>query len=197
MDPRTAQMMDEVLRLEPDCPIWPSQGSYSGGVGASAGTHDGGGAIDIAAEDMSAAQRVEVETAMRRVGFAAWIRSPDQGGWPWHLHGIAVACPDLSRPAADQVNDYCAGRNGLANNGPDTGTRAFVGVTWETYQAQQPEEDDVSAFVIVNRQGAAYLVNGPYVSGLYDGDDIEGFQASGIPVVHGLSDQCFDGAKAR
>lgn len=203
LDTRTAQMMDEVVRLAPHCPIWPTQGSFSGGVGASAGTHDGCGAIDIDAEDMSQNQRVDTETAMRQVGFAAFIRDPSQSNWPWHLHGIAVqpggkhdrGC--LSGAAHDQVFDYFAGRNALASNGPDIGTRAFVGVTWETYKSDRPLEEEDVAFVIVNRQGAARLINGPYISGLYDGGDIEGFMNSGIPVVHGLSDRAFDEAAAR
>lgn len=133
VDARTAAMMDEVDRLCGSTSVQPSQGSYSGSVGASAGTHSGGGAIDIKAANLSSSERTQVETAMRQVGFAAWVRSPDQGDWGWHIHGIAVGCPDLSGPARDQVDDYNAGRNGLANNGPDTGTRAYVGVTWETY----------------------------------------------------------------
>lgn len=45
------------------------QGSYDkGGVEGSAGTHDGGGAIDIDVRSKRAAQRVAVVKAMRTVG---------------------------------------------------------------------------------------------------------------------------------
>ncbi|TDO33735.1 hypothetical protein EV643_1311 [Kribbella sp. VKM Ac-2527] len=80
------------------------QGSYnSGGVTASAGTHDGGGAIDVAADQLNAAQRKAVVLALRQVGFAAWLRTPAQGNWPYHVHAIAVGDKDLSRGAAHQV----------------------------------------------------------------------------------------------
>src|SRR5690606_20329079 len=53
------------------------QGSYTaGGVGASAGTHDGGGAVDVSVSDLTNAQRLETVKAMRAVGFAAWLRTP-------------------------------------------------------------------------------------------------------------------------
>lgn len=134
LDARSAAMMDEVVRLCPGIDVQPSQGSWSGSVSASAGTHAGAGAIDVKAEHLAPAQRSTVRDAMRRVGWAAWIRSPAQGDWPWHVHGIAVDCPGLSRGAAAQVTQYMRGTNGLANHGPDDGPRDHVGVTWETYQ---------------------------------------------------------------
>lgn len=138
LDERSAAMMDEVARLCPGTPVQPSQGSWSTSVGASAGTHSGPGAIDIKARDLNPAQRSAVETAMRQVGWAAWIRSPQQGNWPWHIHGIAVGCPGLPSSAANQVRQYLDGTNGLANHGPDRGNRQYVGVTWETYNGGAP-----------------------------------------------------------
>lgn len=114
-----------------------SQGSYNkGGVSASAGTHDGGGAVDVSVRNMTAAQKSETVTALRRVGFAAWHRLPSQGPWVEHIHGIAVGDAELSSGARSQVSAYKAGRNGLASNGADNGTRAYVNVTWETYHAE-------------------------------------------------------------
>jgi hypothetical protein len=107
------------------------QGSYNTGVTASAGTHDGGGAVDVWGKSLDDATRVT--NTMRRVGFAAWHRTPAQGNWGHHIHAVAVGDPELSRGAAAQVADYKAGRNGLASDGPDTFTRAYVGVTWESY----------------------------------------------------------------
>jgi hypothetical protein len=50
------------------------QGSYNkGGVTASAGTHDGGGALDVRAARLTAAQRKTVVLTLRQVGFAAWL----------------------------------------------------------------------------------------------------------------------------
>src|SRR5687768_16317521 len=72
------------------------QGSYNrGGVSASAGTHDGGGAIDVRAADLSAKERKAVVLALRKVGFAAWLRTPAQSHWPFHIHAIAVGDQDL------------------------------------------------------------------------------------------------------
>jgi hypothetical protein len=82
------------------------QGSYNaGGVAASAGTHDGGGAVDIDVASKSPGQRQAVVKAMRQVGFAAWLRTPAQGKWPYHVHAIAIGDKDLSRGAAQPVPD--------------------------------------------------------------------------------------------
>jgi peptidoglycan hydrolase-like protein with peptidoglycan-binding domain len=110
------------------------QGSYSVGVDpTSAGTHDGGGALDLDAERLTAAQRLAAVTALREVGFAAWLRTPAQGNWPLHLHAVAVSDTDLSASAQKQVGAYFEGRNGLANNASDDGPRVAK-VTFEEYQ---------------------------------------------------------------
>jgi peptidoglycan hydrolase-like protein with peptidoglycan-binding domain len=112
-----------------------SQGSYNpGGVGASAGTHDGGGALDVSVEGMTAATRTNVALNLRKVGFAAWVRNPDQGDWGWHIHAIALADPDQSTGAQHQSGDYYLGMNGLANRGSDDGPAVNPKVTWEEYQ---------------------------------------------------------------
>lgn len=96
------------------------QGSYNaGGVSASAGTHDGGGAVDFAATSNPR----EVVLALRKVGFAAWYRRASQGPWGDHIHAIAIGDPDLSSGARNQVRAYFNGRNGLAGNGYDDGPR--------------------------------------------------------------------------
>lgn len=95
-----------------------TQGSYNTSVDASAGTHAGGGAVDLrwTWDDADI-------LALRRAGFAAWHRTPAQGGWPHHIHAVLVDHPALSPAAARQVQAYRDGRNGLANNGPDDGPR--------------------------------------------------------------------------
>lgn len=110
------------------------QGSYSPGEDStSAGTHDGGGAVDLDAEFMTTGQRTTAVTALRKVGFAAWLRSPSQGSWPWHIHGIAINDTDQALAAQKQVGAYYLGRNGLANNAPDDGPKVTK-VTWEQYR---------------------------------------------------------------
>lgn len=138
MDARTRDMLI-AARVVCKAPLVITQGCYNaGGVAASAGTHDGGGALDIRAVNLDTGERLEVVSWLRHVGFAASLRSPTEGKWPWHIHCIAVGCPDLSRGAKNQATAYKNGRNGLANNGPDKGTRAWVDWTWERYKKTYP-----------------------------------------------------------
>ncbi len=129
---RTVAMLREAQRLA-QVPLVVEQGSYSPGEDpTSAGTHDGGGAVDLDAEQLSTSQRTALVTAMRRVGFAAWLRNPSQADWPWHIHGIAVNDTDLSRPAQKQVGLYYLGRDGLVGDRPDDGPQVPK-TTWEQY----------------------------------------------------------------
>lgn len=109
---RTAAMMDHAKSVFGKA-ISAIQGSYSSGVAASAGTHSGGGAIDVGpAVD-------ELVGAMRASGFAAWHRTTAQGFSGDHIHGIAVGDHELSPEAQAQVTAFFNGKNGLADNGPD------------------------------------------------------------------------------
>jgi hypothetical protein len=90
------------------------QGSYHKTTAASAGTHDGGGAVDLA--PFEAGKKVH---AMRAVGFAAWHRLPSQGDWPEHVHGILRGDREMSPEAAAQIVAYDNHRDGLADNAPD------------------------------------------------------------------------------
>ncbi|SDG51356.1 hypothetical protein SAMN05216553_108430 [Lentzea fradiae] len=130
---RTQSMLTEAERLLGRRLVL-SQGSYNpGGDPTSAGTHDGGGAVDIEVDGMSTATRTAAVRALRQVGFAAWLRSPSQGNWPWHIHGVAINDTDQATQARNQVGDYYLGFNGLANHGPDDGPRVTIR-TWEEYQ---------------------------------------------------------------
>ena len=75
-----------------------SQGSYHPGVGASAGTHDGGGAIDVRIGSYSRATADKVVKALRMAGFAAWRRGVNDG-LPPHIHGIAIGDRQAAKPA--------------------------------------------------------------------------------------------------
>ncbi|WP_307796930.1 peptidoglycan-binding domain-containing protein [Actinomadura barringtoniae] len=130
---RTQKMLAEAERLLGRDLVL-SQGSYNpGGDPTSAGTHDGGGVVDISVDGMSAATRTTVARALRQVGFAAWVRNPDQGDWPWHIHAAAISDTDLSSQAQHQTGDYYLGLNGLADHGPDDGPKVTIR-TWEEYQ---------------------------------------------------------------
>ncbi|MFC6593362.1 peptidoglycan-binding domain-containing protein [Kitasatospora paranensis] len=133
IDTRTQNMLTEAERLA-GLHLTLSQGSYNpGGDPTSAGTHDGGGVVDINIDTMSTATRTTVAKALRQVGFAAWIRNPTQGDWPWHIHAAAINDTDLSTQAQNQTGDYYLGLNGLANHAPDDGPRIPI-QTWEEYQ---------------------------------------------------------------
>lgn len=112
-----------------------TQGSYNpGGDPSSAGTHDGGGVMDISVDGMTSATRTDVARKLRTVGFAAWVRNPSQGDWPYHIHAVALADTDQSTQAQHQSGDYYLGMNGLANRAADDGPPVTPKVTWEEYQ---------------------------------------------------------------
>ena len=107
-----------------------TQGSYSTGVSASFGTHDGGGAVDlsvllpgtwtVATDDIPV-----ILHALRVAGFAAWLRDFDElyPGSPIHIHAIAIGDRELSLAAQEQVTGqfgYFNGYDGLipAYGGP-------------------------------------------------------------------------------
>ncbi len=134
VDARTAAMLTEAASIL-GAPLRLDQGSYSTSDPTSAGTHAGGGVVDVNVDGWSAAHRRTVAGVLRSVGFAAWVRSPNEGDWPWHIHAVAISDPDLAPEAQAQVGDYYLGRNGLKNNGPDTGPTAPK-LTWEDYLRQ-------------------------------------------------------------
>lgn len=131
MNTRTKAMLLEAERLLGRT-LSITQGSYNTGNPASAGTHDGGGVLDLSVSGLSSATRTEVVRQLRRVGFAAWLRTPAQGNWAYHIHAVALADTDMSPAAQHQAGDYYLGRNGLANRGPDDGP-AVTKRTWEEY----------------------------------------------------------------
>ncbi|MGW4812916.1 peptidoglycan-binding domain-containing protein [Kitasatospora cineracea] len=133
VDTRTQNMLTEAERLL-GFRLTLDQGSYNpGGDPTSAGTHDGGGVVDINVDGMSSTTRTAVARALRQVGFAAWVRNPTQGNWPWHIHAAAISDTDLATQAQNQTGDYYLGLNGLANHAADDGPRIPI-QTWEQYQ---------------------------------------------------------------
>lgn len=96
---------------------------YRDDVEQSAGTHAGGGAMDVK-QYSTAALKI-----WRECGVAMWHRTPAQK-FIHHGHGIVIGCPHASSGAKDQVDDYRAGRNGLANDGRDDGPDVPY-ITWK------------------------------------------------------------------
>jgi hypothetical protein len=120
---RSVCMLKEAQRLG-EFTLRLTQGSYNvGGVAASAGTHDGGGAFDASVRGLSGSQITHRIRSLRKAGWAAWHRLPLAGVWPAHIHAVAVGDKELAPLARSQVDAYKDGRNGLAGNGPDNGPR--------------------------------------------------------------------------
>ncbi|MCK6544447.1 peptidoglycan-binding protein [Myxococcota bacterium] len=123
---RTNEMLDRAQRImrekygHRNFQFQLSQGSYNpGGVGASAGTHDGGGAIDVRTVMHGRGVVDDMVRSLREAGFAAWSRGRGHDSFDPHIHAIAIGDRELSSVARAQVVDYAAGRNGLANDARD------------------------------------------------------------------------------
>ncbi len=93
-----------------------SQGSYSYGS-MSAGTHSGGGAVDIGFAGIPDKHRKAIVKWLRKAGFAAWARTgPAWGTNNDHCHGILLGHKTAAPGAKQQCDSYRAGRDGLAGN---------------------------------------------------------------------------------
>lgn len=111
-----------------------TQGSYNAGVvAASFGTHDGGGAVDIAVRDATQDFSIMEDEimpmlrALRIAGFAAWLRDTGElyPNSPIHIHAIAIGDEEASAIAKQQVESdfgYFSGFNGLP---PEEGQDPF------------------------------------------------------------------------
>jgi GH25 family lysozyme M1 (1,4-beta-N-acetylmuramidase) len=158
---RTVQMLTEVERRM-GRPLSYMQGSYNSSVGASAGTHDGGGAVDCWA-DLPSADRLVL--TLRRCGFAAaWHRTPQQGPWGHHVHAIASDDPERSSGARSQTVSVLAGRNGLANQGRDDGPRLDPWPSWQ--YVEEESRTTIFGIDISHHQGGAFPFKRCYVDGI-------------------------------
>ncbi len=95
------------------------QGSYSGSVAASGGTHDRGGAIDIHTWSHNQGTVDDMVKALRMSGFAAWSRGRGHDRFDPHIHAIAIGDRELSSSAANQVQEYFNGGDGLIGSAAD------------------------------------------------------------------------------
>ena len=108
------------------------QGSFASGS-LSAGTHTGGGVIDIMFSGVSNADRDATVKWLRRAGFAAWARvGPLWGanGSNDHCHAVLLGHDTASPQAKAQMASYKAHRNGLANNAWDSTPRPRIPRRW-------------------------------------------------------------------
>jgi hypothetical protein len=141
---RTAEMLDAAKSMGASFSLY--QGSFSSGVAASAGTHDGGGVVDVGPASSSNVG------FLRGVGFAAWGRGPEWGSpsFASHIHAVALGDPTVSPAAADQVASFLAGGNGLADGGPDNFSG---GVTAMAANYKNVDPADIKQNVVSYDQG--------------------------------------------
>lgn len=100
--------------------LYLTQGSYNrGGVAASAGTHDGGGAMDIMPSIKTSSNWRILQKAARMCMVASWDRPYLAGHWGHHNHNIVLGDKQMSSGAASQVRDYYAHRSGLVGHAAD------------------------------------------------------------------------------
>lgn len=117
---RTKVMLERAVKLLTAYDWTPVlvQGSYNKGVSASAGTHDGGGVVDIRTDTMTRNGQELCVQALRKAGFAAWLRTPADG-FDTHIHAVAIGDREMSSAAKSQIAQWRDDTNGLANHGPD------------------------------------------------------------------------------
>lgn len=93
-----------------------------GYAGASAGTHaPKGGALDL-----TAFNHTKRNLGDRLLGGAGWYRPYLAGVWSSHYHTVTAGVGYAPLAAQRQVTAMYAGKNGLANNGADTGPRLLA-----------------------------------------------------------------------
>lgn len=131
-----------------------SQGSYHPGTSASAGTHDGGGVVDISTTGMSVADRDRAVQALRRVGFFAWLRTPPK--FDYHIHAVAIGDQQLSPAAKRQVTQGFADQDGLAGHGPDPASDPYPAWTrkYGTHVSPDPNPGETAWYrLVLDEQG--------------------------------------------
>lgn len=107
-----------------------AQGSYNKGVSQSAGTHDGGGSLDLYLSKNTAKNWAILQKACRMCMGAAWWRKPlYRNGklvWSNHVHLEIIGDKDMALGGRKQVQDYYAELDGLASHARDKSWRPSV-----------------------------------------------------------------------
>ncbi len=132
LDNRTVSALEWVEKKSGQTIIL-TQGSYNpGGVSASAGTHDGGGTVDIRTIHLSRKKRIQLMHWLKKAGFAAWYRKPPV--FPYHIHAVLLAHRTASAGAKAQMTSYLNHRSGLVGDAYDPTFRRKPAVRWSHRQ---------------------------------------------------------------
>lgn len=113
--PRVTPFADRVVIVQG---AW--QALLGGGAAASAGYHDGGGALDLRSSNLTRGEIDSLVWAMRSLGWAAtWRRDQVHGGFDPHVHGVYGGDVGIAFGALGQIASVFAGGDGLARAGDD------------------------------------------------------------------------------
>lgn len=167
------------------------QGSHSHDVAASGGTHGGGGVVDLNVPDGNWEGAV---TALRKIGFAAWVRNVPgygQAGSGAHIHAVLIGNEQLSPEAQTQVNSYLNNDDGLAGSRADDSTREYVNNRFDWGKATKEPRLGSKAAVVQ----AMKLVGLPHKWGGKDYDGLDGdglvkkvFEQGGLKLPRHITD---------
>jgi hypothetical protein len=113
--PRVTPFADRVVIVQG---AW--QALLGGGAAASAGYHDGGGALDLRSSNLTRGEIDSLVWAMRSLGWAAtWRRDQLHGGFDPHIHGVYGGDVGIAFGAMTQIASVFAGGDGLVGGGRD------------------------------------------------------------------------------
>lgn len=145
---------------------------------ASGNTHAGLGVVDL---DVPNGDWEGAMTALRKIGFAAWVRNVpgySSAGDGAHIHAVLIGNEALSPEAATQVQSYLNNDNGLSGSTPDDGPRQFVNNRFVWGRAKNDKREDGREMwrtrIVENAQR---FIGSPFRWGGedYEGVDNEGF----------------------
>jgi hypothetical protein len=95
-----------------------TQGAYSWGS-LSAGTHGGGGVLDLQTWHLSAHERTVLINVLRKHGAVAWYRSGPGWAGNEHIHLVLCAHRNAAPGAKAQIREWAAGGDGLVGPAAD------------------------------------------------------------------------------
>lgn len=205
LTPRVWALIDEVA-AEVGVDLVVVQGGYKGGGGAdaSAGTHDRGDVFDLSVDGLSAAEALAVVDELRRRNGCAWLRSPAYG-WTStgpHIHCVMRDSADgLSPGALAQVASYDAGRNGLANNGPDPHPRPpqrhWQPAAPAAYDSREDERMTIVKRLRADGKKSWYLLHGKRLTWVGAGQLADYGSLPTVTVVEALWGRTFAGYEVK
>lgn len=130
LNQRTADLLD-MWQFNTLTDFYVVQGSYNSGVSQSAGTHDGGGALDISTANLGDIKHKKWVVKQGRLAcFMAYLRPTISGLWNEHIHAGALGDQEASSGLENQFGEYRNGEDALAGYSPDPDPRIHPITVW-------------------------------------------------------------------